>query len=116
MAQVKIIEMWKSLNQSNSPVKIEVHANEINERVSRSGTAGKIVEKGTDKLSLSTCLNDSSRAWNRLPALLKDCKSIYMLKRNTKKLFCLCLCNILSVGTILTMYVLCYYTHVCFYD
>ena len=60
------------------------HSNDLNEPSTRSGTNGTLKELGMCKVSQATFINDSARAWNKAPNVIKECKSIYAVKKSTR--------------------------------
>ena len=50
-------------------------------RKSRSISSGKLIEEGTTEKSISTFINDATRAWNKAPTAIKVCKSLYTAKK-----------------------------------
>ena len=51
----------------------------------RSVSNGDVVVSGKTELVQSTYLSDSSKAWNKIPNEIKDCKSIGCAKNLIKK-------------------------------
>ena len=84
MLQVKIVELWKALNNVDGAVKIEVHELNQASRVTRLTSSGNPIEKGKDNLSLASCVNDSTRAWNKLPNSIKESTSVNVLKKRLR--------------------------------
>ena len=76
--------MWKLINSANPPINIKAQSNNPQERISRAGTAGRLIESGFENYSLLTNINDSTRAWNRIPQHIKDCSTIGALKSKVK--------------------------------
>ena len=82
---MKLTEFWKYINTENSPVKISVHQNSEDSRMSRSGSMGKVIEFGSKNLCLSANLNDSSRAWNKIPNIIKESKTFTIYKKKIRQ-------------------------------
>ena len=85
-AQVKLTEMWKSVNYKNYPLNIGKLQPANNGRESRGVTAGKLIEPTT----LNTFFGNATRLWNNAPRSRKDFKSISVTKKAIKT-FCLSL-------------------------
>ena len=45
---------------------------------------GDVLEMGKTDLVQSTYLSDSSKAWNKVPQVIKDCNSIWAAKKAIK--------------------------------
>ena len=85
-AQIKLLEAWKMMNIPNYPNKLERMTTEPNGRSTRAVTNGKVLESGKSKLGLATFISDSVRAWNKSHNALKDITSIYIAKKEIKKI------------------------------
>ena len=85
-AQVKLTEMWKSVNYNNYPLNIGKLKPACNGRESRGVTTGKLMEPKT----LNTFIGNATRLWNNAPRSIKDSKSISTAKKAIKS-FCLSL-------------------------
>ena len=83
-AQIKLTEMWKAENTPNYPVVIKKSELRDDRRGSRSITNGKLIESGISKKATSTFINDSTRAWNKAPTTIKQCKTLYSAKKQIK--------------------------------
>ena len=85
-AQIKLTEVWKAINQHNSPLNICVPKNDTNQRGSRSTPNGKLqLCKGKSFISQSTFLNDGKRVWNAAPSAIGDCLTPQSAKAEIKK-------------------------------
>ena len=82
-AQVKLTEMWKSVNYKNYPLNIGKLQPANNGRESRGVTAGKLIEPAT----LNTFVCNATRLWNNNPGSIKESKSISVAKKAIKT-FC----------------------------
>ena len=83
-AQIKIQEIWKSLNIINYPLKVDRQTINQHGTSTRAGTSGRLIESGKSCLSQKTCINDAIRIWNQLPSVVTDCKTLSQLKNTTK--------------------------------
>ena len=85
-AQVKLTEMWKSVNYKNYPLNIGKLQPANNGREYRGVTAGKLIEPTT----LNTFVGNATRLWNNAPSSIKESKSISVAEKAIKT-FCLSL-------------------------
>ena len=84
--QIKLTEVWKSINVENYPIQWEVKPPPAEDvRITRSVNAKNLVELRHSKSEDSTFIIDSARICNLAPQSLKDCKSLYSVKREIKK-------------------------------
>ena len=74
------------LNIPNYPSVLIQLSYELNGRSTRAVTNGKVQEPGKTKLGLATFISDSARAWNKSHIALKDINSIYIAKKEIKKI------------------------------
>ena len=82
-AQVKLTEMWKSVNYANYPLNIGKLEPAANGRESRGVASGKLIEPKT----LNTFVGNASRLWNKAPIVIKNAKSISVAKKEIRA-FC----------------------------
>ena len=62
-AQIKLTEIWKSLNVQNYPTQWEIKLNpNLN---TRSANKIRLEENGWSKIPSSTFMNDAARVWNK---------------------------------------------------
>ena len=83
-AECKIKEIWKALNTKDYPLIVEKQQPTENQRVTRAITMERLVEHGKTLITQKTCINDATRLWNDLPSEIKECNSIYQIKRHAK--------------------------------
>ena len=73
----------------NESIEINIGKEKIHQQ-SNAELLGKTFEdtlneiSGSDRLK-STYINDGAKAWNLTPQVIKDCKSLYMAKKEIKK-------------------------------
>ena len=84
-AQVKLMEMWKAVHVEDYPLKIKVKTSMEGVRSTRSVMSGSIVEQGKSTVCFETFKNDAARAWNKAPNEIKECKSLYSVKKCIRK-------------------------------
>ena len=82
--QIKIQEIWKSLNVPNYPIQINKQSPNANGPATRADTKGRLIETGNSCLSSRTCINDAVKIWNQLPSSITECKSFYQIKKQAK--------------------------------
>ena len=83
-AQIKLSEMWKSVNIANYPiktVKVESQAEGINTRAKFSGLLKEL--KVTNK-NEKTFTKDAIHIWNLAPREIKECTSFSSSKKAIK--------------------------------
>ena len=85
MAQIKLIEMWKTTHVANYPIQTEQLSPQedvINTRARSNGLLLK--ESKVSNLSQRTFLNDAIHIWNQAPIAIKECASLYCAKKAIK--------------------------------
>ena len=85
-AQLKLLEMWKSVNVEDHPFNLEKKESGPNIRSMRSITNERLPVKSFSELSKNTFINDGIKAWNLAPMSIKNC-SIYASAKNEIKKF-----------------------------
>ena len=80
-AQIKITEAWKASQDSDYPLKIAKVKNAEDCVATRAISNGDIIEMGKTDLVQSTYLSDTSKAWNKAPQVINDCKTIWAAKK-----------------------------------
>ena len=79
-AQIKLLEVWKSLNDEAYPLKWVPRVDLIIRQGLKSSNKPDLVITGQSKLQMQSFINDAARIWNLAPASIKDCKSIGTVK------------------------------------
>ena len=79
--QIKIQEIWKSLNIKKYPIQIEKQTPRDSGLSTRADTKGRLIEQGFSCLSQKSCINDAVRIWNRLPWA---CRELWIVISNQK--------------------------------
>ena len=82
--QIKIQEIWKSLNVSNYPIQVNKQTPHASRTSTRADVKGRLIETGNSCLSQKTCINDAIRIWNQLPISVTDSTSFYQIKKHAK--------------------------------
>ena len=80
-AQIKLVEMWKSKNINNYPIKPDIITVTENGTTTRSATAGLFRLNETP----STFIGDATRLWNQTATELKSAKTLKSAKGLAKK-------------------------------
>ena len=80
-AQIKLLEVWKSHNVNDYPIKFQVVTNDC---FTRAVSNGDLVEPGRTDLVKSSYINDASKVWNNSPKDIKECTSIWAAKKAIK--------------------------------
>ena len=83
-AKTKLTEMWKSVNLPNH--NLAINRCEMKEGMpsSRSISGSKLMEEGFSEKSTCTFIIDATRAWNKAPTSIKNCKSLFSAKKAIK--------------------------------
>ena len=84
-AQIKLLEMWKSVNIINYPIKTSPVKRNDNFVNTRAVSNGVLQEKSITNHSQRTFLNDAIHIWNLSPSELKSCTSIFSAKKSIKE-------------------------------
>ena len=83
-AQIKLTEIWKSVNILNYPIKTLVIQRGSEAVSTRAMTAGVLEEVKITNSSEKTFLNDAIHIWNQSSVAIKDCVSISSAKKAIK--------------------------------
>ena len=84
-AQIKITEAWKTSTLPDYPLKITNVKNTDHCVTTRAVSKGDALEFGRSDLVQSTFLSDTSKAWNKTPNEINECKSVWSVKKAIKK-------------------------------
>ena len=80
-----MVEIWKSLNIENYPLKVTKKSISDYSTVTRFLTSGKLLESGgVSGLTSKTCVNDAVRIWNIAPSKVTQADSINIAKKEIK--------------------------------
>ena len=74
-AQIKLLEMWKTLNIEEYPLKLQQQ--EIREGIAttRAAIRGQPCDIGRTQLTQMTCISDAIKLWNAAPCAITESKS-----------------------------------------
>ena len=70
-AQIKLTEIWKTLNVDNFPQLGTHKINNDNHMTSRASSRGDLMVKGKTELRQSAFVNDAAKIWNNAPNSIK---------------------------------------------
>ena len=84
-AKIKILEIWKSLNITNYPLKIDTKVEKNNVTNTRAMTKKSPLEVGTSCLTKKSCISDAIRIWKIVPQNIKDSETIFTMKKKTRE-------------------------------
>ena len=84
-AQIKLLEIWKSLNLEDYPLQIRQQEKEENVATTRAAARGRPIAIGRSTLTQSSCVSDAIKLWNSAPSDVTDSLTIYRAKTQIKK-------------------------------
>ena len=79
-AQIKLSEMWKSVNIDNYPIKINLVSRSEEVAQTRAYTKGQLQEVLATNTSQRSFINDATHIWNKAPTKIKQCKTLASAK------------------------------------
>ena len=83
-AQIKLLEIWKSINVADYPIQVNRTFRPEEMATTRSLGSTQIQEYGRTYKTQKTCINDATKIWNQSPLEIKNCASLYSAKRAIK--------------------------------
>ena len=83
-AQIKLLEVWKSMNIPAYPIKWSKRSDELKREGLKTSNNPDIVIKGHSKLQSKTFINDAANIWNKAPSAIKECKTLNSVKKQIK--------------------------------
>ena len=84
-AQVKLTEIWKSVNTENYPIQSQKLKYNPESRNTRAAHRGDLVIEASTVKSQATFLNDAFKLWNAASNEIKNSKSLAIAKMEIKK-------------------------------
>ena len=84
-AQIKLLEIWKSLNIENYPLVIRQQEILENVTTTRAAAKGRPCAVGRSNLMQSSCVSDAIKVWNLAPKEITECNSLFQAKNRIKK-------------------------------
>ena len=83
-AQIKLLEVWKSLNIKSYPIQWKNRKDEIKREGLKTSNKPQLVTNGKTLIQSQTFINDGANVWNKAPIVIKECKSLYAVKKQIK--------------------------------
>ena len=83
-AQIKLTEVWKKLNQNQSPLNFNMTVSNPEARESRSVANNKLAENYGSYKAKKSFISDGKKLWNLAPTSITLCKSIDSAKKEIK--------------------------------
>ena len=85
-AQIKLTEVWKSINTNDYPIELENNQvkRQTNDRSVRESTIIHWKEDTKAKSAEESFLRDAAKLWNRAPSYIKEAKSLGIAKSQIK--------------------------------
>ena len=84
-AQVKLTEIWKSINIENYPIQSQKVNYNMEARATRASNRGDLMIEASTLKSQATFLNDAFKIWNEAPTIIKTSKSLSIAKKEIRK-------------------------------
>ena len=82
-AQIKLYEVWKSLQTPTYPTQWEIKKVNLNMKT-RSSNSMQLSEPGLSNVLCSTFISDAARLWNVAPDAIKNSPSVFQAKKNIR--------------------------------
>ena len=83
-AQIKLLEIWKSLNVKDYPIQVSQPTRSLETATTRSVGSSILQEFGKTNITQKTCINDATKIWNQAPQTIKQCVSLYSARKAIK--------------------------------
>ena len=83
-AQIKLLEMWKSLNVEKYPTSIKKQGTVHEGAITRADKLNRPCEVGKSALTQKTCISDAIRLWNLAPDVIKQSMTVSKVKKEIK--------------------------------
>ena len=85
-AQIKIREVWKSLNDNMHPIQWEKRSADQSTSCNlRSALSKALKPIGKSRIVESTFMSDAVKVWNATPQCIQECKSLFTVKKEINK-------------------------------
>ena len=84
-AQIKLLEIWKSINIADYPLKVTQQSTEREGISTRADIRNKPVEIGRKDLTRKTCISDAVRVWNKAPIKVTTSLTVFKTKKEIKE-------------------------------
>ena len=83
-ASIKLLEIWKALNDNQHPLKIKRQAANEEGALTRAAQRSRPMEMGGTNRLRSTAIADAITIWNKAPPAIQESKTIYQAKKAIK--------------------------------
>ena len=83
-AQIKLVEIWKSINTTGYPIEWLKRCDEQKREGLKTSNKPELLIKGKSKIQSQTFVNDAALLWNRAPKSIKECKTLATAKKQIK--------------------------------
>ena len=83
-AKIKLIEIWKAINIERYLLKIPTQSTSEDQSNTRAMTSNRPIENEASCLIAKSCISDAIKLWNKAPIELKNCKSLYAVKKSAR--------------------------------
>ena len=83
-ASIKLLEIWKALNDDQHPLKIKQQAANEEGALTRAAERGRPMEMGGSNKVRSTAIADAITIWNKAPPAIQESKTTYQVKKAIK--------------------------------
>ena len=84
MAQIKLIEVWKSIIVNNYPIQWKNREEVMKREGLKSSNKPDLIITGRSAIQDKSFINDAARVWNNAPMEIKSCKSLHSAKKLIK--------------------------------
>ena len=84
-AQIKLLEVWKSLNVSDYPLEIRQQSITENVVTTRAAAKARPCPVGRSLITQSTCVSDAIKVWNLAPCKVTESLTLYQAKKQIKE-------------------------------
>ena len=83
--QIKLLEIWKSLNFADHPLKLRKTERLNDTIIIRACTNGRLIEDSKSNINNKTFKNDAILVWNQAPVGIKNCNTLFAAKKAFNK-------------------------------
>ena len=80
-AQIKLLEIWKSMNVDKYPLVIKLQSTEHGRVETRADSQNRPCEIGKTCLTQKTAISDAVKLWNSAPFAITQAKSLSLAKK-----------------------------------
>ena len=83
-AQIKLVEVWKSLNLKNYPIQWSTRSEVMKRTGLKDSNKPELQVKGRSHLQTLTFSNDAAKIWNEAPKNIRESKTLVSAKKYIK--------------------------------